>query len=218
MLLAGLHDGNIAVYNLQRDHTTPCYKSNAKNGKHKDIVWQVACCFIPVWTIGAISQVKWASDNLDNYLNFYSVSGDGRVTNWTLVKSALWFNDKLLINFCKNLENINKEAHIDKLMGNIQGMAILVMLHYFRWWESISIQARWWDTVPGGNWWGPSASLHYRILLTISQHLCRSHHSCLQHTVEHIPAKCVPHLCCGVGDQDLGQGLHVWTSLQTKLS
>ena len=25
-------------------------------------------------------------DDLDNYLNFYSVSGDGRVTNWSLVK------------------------------------------------------------------------------------------------------------------------------------
>ena len=27
-------------------------------------------------------QVKWSKDNLDGYLNFYSVSGDGRVTNW----------------------------------------------------------------------------------------------------------------------------------------
>ena len=42
MLVAGLHDGNIAVYNLQRDCSKPSYQSNARNGKHKDIVWQVS--------------------------------------------------------------------------------------------------------------------------------------------------------------------------------
>ena len=31
-------------------------------------------------------KVKWAPDNDDGYLNFHSVSGDGRVSNWTLVK------------------------------------------------------------------------------------------------------------------------------------
>ena len=91
----------------------------------------------------SVMKVKWAPDDLDNYLNFYSVSGDGRVTNWTLVKSALWFNDKMLINFCKNLENINKEAHIDKLMGMITITSHWpIILYYYRWWESISIQAR----------------------------------------------------------------------------
>ena len=64
--------------------------------------------------------MKWGSDDLDNYLNFYSVSGDGRVSNWTLVKSALWSNDKLLINFCKNLQNIPKDTQIDKLMGKLR--------------------------------------------------------------------------------------------------
>ena len=32
------------------------------------------------------NQVKWAPDNDDGYLNFHSISGDGRVSNWTLVK------------------------------------------------------------------------------------------------------------------------------------
>ena len=40
-------------------------------------------------TIFPLLQVKWGPDDLDNYLNFYSVSGDGRVTNWTLVKTAI---------------------------------------------------------------------------------------------------------------------------------
>ena len=63
------------------------------------------------------SKVKWVLDDLDNYLNFYSVSGDGRVTNWTLVKSALLYYDKMFINFTKYLENISKETQKDKLMG-----------------------------------------------------------------------------------------------------
>ena len=44
--------------------------STAKNGKHTDPVWQV----------------RWQKDDLDNNLNFYSVSSDGRVVQWTLVK------------------------------------------------------------------------------------------------------------------------------------
>ena len=31
-------------------------------------------------------QVKWQKDDLDNNLNFFSVSSDGRVVSWTLVK------------------------------------------------------------------------------------------------------------------------------------
>ena len=48
----------------------PVYISSAASGKHQDLVWQV----------------KWVRDNLDGYLNFYSIAGDGRITNWTLVK------------------------------------------------------------------------------------------------------------------------------------
>lgn len=93
MLAAGLADGNVAVYNLQKSPNKPSYISTARNGKHQDIVWQV----------------KWAKDNLDGYLNFYSVSGDGRVTNWTIVKTALWFTDTLNISFSKCLQNFSEE-------------------------------------------------------------------------------------------------------------
>ena len=93
MLAAGLSDGNVAVYNLQKNPQKPSYISTARNGKHTDIVWQV----------------KWVKDNLDGYLNFYSVSGDGRVTNWTIVKTALWFTDTLNIEFTKSLHNFSEE-------------------------------------------------------------------------------------------------------------
>ena len=41
MLAAGLSDGNVAVYNLQKNPQKPSYISTARNGKHTDIVWQV---------------------------------------------------------------------------------------------------------------------------------------------------------------------------------
>ena len=50
--------------------------------------------------------VRWAPDDIDNYLNFYSISADGKIINWTLVKSFLWRNEKFLLSFDKKLHNI----------------------------------------------------------------------------------------------------------------
>ena len=78
-------------------------------------------------------QVKWAPDNLDGYLNFYSVSGDGRVSNWTIVKTALWTNDTLLINFCKTLNNLGEESVSDLLMGMLEyNSTIFILTFYIR--------------------------------------------------------------------------------------
>jgi dynein intermediate chain 1 len=107
MVVVGLYDGNIAVYNLQIRSSVPTYMSTAQNGKHKDVVWQV----------------KWVRDNLDGYLNFYSVSGDGRVTNWTIVKTALWFTDQLVINFEKTLLNFGDEKIGDHLLDSGRSIA-----------------------------------------------------------------------------------------------
>ena len=62
-------------------------------------------------------QVRWSEDDLDNYLNFYSVSGDGRVTNWSLVKTRIRYSDKYLINYSKPLANISKENFASQLLG-----------------------------------------------------------------------------------------------------
>ena len=73
MLLAGLYDGNVAVYNLQKNNCSklsPVFKSDAKNGKHSDTVWQV----------------KWVPDDLDRYLNFYS----GIYINKAMCPPLLW--------------------------------------------------------------------------------------------------------------------------------
>ena len=54
-------------------------------------------------------KVKWAPDNLDGYLNFFSVSADGRVTNWTIVKTKLWYSDILEIPFNKELVHVDND-------------------------------------------------------------------------------------------------------------
>ena len=89
MVVVGLYDGNVAVYDLKTGSSQPTFTSSALTGKHRDVVWQV----------------KWVRDNLDGYLNFFSISGDGRVTNWTIVKTTLWFNDKLVLPYSKSLTN-----------------------------------------------------------------------------------------------------------------
>ncbi|XP_066566792.1 dynein axonemal intermediate chain 1 [Amia ocellicauda] len=77
MVVVGFYDGNVAVYNLKEEGEQPAYKSTANTGKHTDPVWQV----------------KWQKDDMDNNHNLFSVSSDGRVVSWTLVKNELVFTD-----------------------------------------------------------------------------------------------------------------------------
>ena len=73
-------------------------------------------------------QVKWAEDNLDGYLNFYSISGDGRVSNWTIVKTSLWYTDALNISFCRQLTNFPDI----QAKNALRGIFIFMMLQRYR--------------------------------------------------------------------------------------
>ena len=42
-------------------------------------------------------------------MNFFSVSADGRVTNWTIVKTNLWYSDILEIPFNKELVHVDND-------------------------------------------------------------------------------------------------------------
>ncbi|NXS62389.1 DNAI1 protein, partial [Brachypteracias leptosomus] len=77
LVAVGFYDGNVAIYNLKKATSQPSYKSNAMSGKHTEPVWQV----------------KWQKDDMDNNLNFFSVSSDGRIVSWTLVKNELVHTD-----------------------------------------------------------------------------------------------------------------------------
>ena len=97
--------------------------SSASNGKHSEPVWQVY--FFNFWKLFFYHlsnkihcrQVYWAPDNLDGYQNFYSCSSDGRVTNWTIVKNALWHCDQLCIDFDRPLQNIELDGGVKLLDG-----------------------------------------------------------------------------------------------------
>jgi len=53
------------------------HRCTAKNGKHTDPVWQV----------------RWQKDDADNNMNFFSVSSDGRIVHWTIVKNEMIYQD-----------------------------------------------------------------------------------------------------------------------------
>ena len=76
MLFIFLPTGSVGVYNVAEKKTRPLYLSTAKSGKHTDPVWQV----------------KWQKDDLDGNLNFFSVSADGRVVQWIIVKVLKYFH------------------------------------------------------------------------------------------------------------------------------
>lgn len=83
MIAVGLYDGNVLVYNIQKKTDQPVFKCQTKGGRHSDPVWQV-------W---------WQNDDLDDNLNFFSVSSDGRVIRWTLLKNELLYTDVIQLKY-----------------------------------------------------------------------------------------------------------------------
>uniref|UniRef100_A0A667Y3T0 Dynein axonemal intermediate chain 1 n=1 Tax=Myripristis murdjan TaxID=586833 RepID=A0A667Y3T0_9TELE len=97
LVAVGFYDGCVAVYNLKEDGQQPVYQSTAKTGKHTDPVWQV----------------RWQNDDMDGNHNFYSVSSDGRVVSWTLVKNELVSTDiiKLTMEGVPHLSTASFDFH-----------------------------------------------------------------------------------------------------------
>jgi len=75
LVCVGFYDGSVGVFNVLEKKSGPLYLSTAKSGKHNDPVWQV----------------KWQQNDLDDNLNFFSASADGRIGSWALVKDELIF-------------------------------------------------------------------------------------------------------------------------------
>ena len=53
------------------------------------IVLLVAIMMCIVSILLSCVKVRWGPDNMDGHLSLYSVSADGRVTNWTIVRTDL---------------------------------------------------------------------------------------------------------------------------------
>lgn len=91
-ICVGFYTGDVAVFNLKSESKEPEFMSNrSSGGKHNDPVWQV----------------KWQPDNLDSLMNFCSISGDGNVSNWVLVKNELMFTNVV------SLKNVKTIAELD---------------------------------------------------------------------------------------------------------
>ncbi|XP_056587163.1 dynein intermediate chain 2, ciliary-like isoform X2 [Triplophysa dalaica] len=109
LVAVGFYDGCVAVYNLKEHSDQPAYMSTAKTGKHTDPVWQV----------------KWQKDDLDSNHNFFSVSSDGRVVSWTLVKNELVFTDIINLSLdstaCGTAFDFHKQIDYLFLVGTLDG-------------------------------------------------------------------------------------------------
>ena len=96
-LCVGLYNGNVAVYNLKSKSTEPEYISSrteadeSLENKHSDPVWQV----------------KWQPNNLDALMNFCSISSDGKIGNWVLVKNELMYKTVVTVKSVDSLEELD---------------------------------------------------------------------------------------------------------------
>jgi len=108
LLAVGLYDGTVCVYDIRlKGNNKPIYMSTVRTCKHTDPVWQV----------------RWNTDLGAKDLNFYSISSDGRVTNWTLMKNKLEAEEviklKLVNDDSKGLSDNKKEAFVYGLAGGM---------------------------------------------------------------------------------------------------
>lgn len=76
LVAVGFYDGSVGVFNVEK-RDGHLHRCTAKNGKHTDPVWQV----------------RWQKDDLENNHNFYSISSDGRIVHWTILKNELTYQD-----------------------------------------------------------------------------------------------------------------------------
>jgi dynein intermediate chain 1 len=107
LLAVGLYDGTVMVYDIRlKGNNKPIYHSTVRTNKHTDPVWQI----------------KWNTDDSKS-LNFYSISSDGRVTNWTLMKNKLEPEEVIKLRFVnsdnKGLSDNQKEAFMFGLAGGM---------------------------------------------------------------------------------------------------
>eukprot|EP00921_Rhytidocystis_pertsovi_P001540 GHVQ01002626.1.p1 GENE.GHVQ01002626.1~~GHVQ01002626.1.p1 ORF type:complete len:681 (-),score=60.07 GHVQ01002626.1:2414-4456(-) len=73
LLAVGMYDGTVQVFDVRSKNKKPTYSSTVKCNKHADPVWEV----------------RWNADLCTSTLGFYSISCDGRVTCWSLMKNKL---------------------------------------------------------------------------------------------------------------------------------
>lgn len=101
-VVVGLYDGNVYVYNIQQTTSAPQFRSDPITQKHTDIVWEV----------------QWAKDLDDGDLNFYSISGDGKVNQWVLLLNSFSLTTVMTL-YMDSSPVPGPDGTFIKLLGNI---------------------------------------------------------------------------------------------------
>lgn len=103
LLAVGLYDGTVMVFDIRAKTNKAIYQSTVRTMKHTDPVWQVA----------------WDK----NEMLFFSISSDGRVTKWALMKNKLEPEEvlklKLVLDQEKELADNKKESFLYGLAGGM---------------------------------------------------------------------------------------------------
>jgi len=73
LLAVGLYDGTVLVYDVRGRNRKPIYASTVRTQKHTDPVWEV----------------RWNNYEDGGSFTFNSISNDGRVSTWILMKDKL---------------------------------------------------------------------------------------------------------------------------------
>jgi dynein intermediate chain 1 len=75
LIAVGLYNGTVMVFDIRIKgaKNNPIYQSTVRTKKHTDPVWEV----------------HWNKKEANRELSFFSISSDGRITKWTLMKNKL---------------------------------------------------------------------------------------------------------------------------------
>lgn len=101
LLAVGCYDGTVMVYNVCSGGVKPIYASSIKTGKHTDPVWQV----------------HWQKEDFGKEPNFYSISSDGRVINWSMSKNELKMEPVMQLKLFNSVKDEPDETTLSGLAG-----------------------------------------------------------------------------------------------------
>eukprot|EP01006_Ploeotia_vitrea_P041816 TRINITY_DN66575_c6_g4_i1.p1 TRINITY_DN66575_c6_g4~~TRINITY_DN66575_c6_g4_i1.p1 ORF type:complete len:627 (+),score=104.57 TRINITY_DN66575_c6_g4_i1:51-1931(+) len=105
LLACGLYDGTVMVFDVRQKSNKPIYQSTVKTGKHTDPVWQV----------------YWQKEDVPKNLTFFSISSDGRVTNWTLSKTELQYTNVIELKLTDEKDGKADPADPDAALAGLSG-------------------------------------------------------------------------------------------------
>lgn len=104
MLAVGLYDGTVLVYDVRARTKKPIYQSTVRTNKHTDPVWEI----------------NWNVDESSGTLNFFSISSDGRVSNWFLMKNKLESEEVMELKLISNTSSSeDDETSLTGLAGGL---------------------------------------------------------------------------------------------------